>query len=99
MQSPPIIRPSRPLAYIRLGLLSLLVPGMLAAQASSSEIQQIMDRLERLEQQNRSLAEEVHQLRQEAYQQADSLVGSQQLQALRSCQQERTGNGSGSAQR
>jgi hypothetical protein len=39
------------------------------------------------------------QLKHDAYQQADSLVGSQQLQALRSCQQQRTGNRSGSAPR
>ena len=45
-------------------LCCLLAPGNLAAQASP-EIREIMDRLERLEQQNKALTEEVHQLRQE----------------------------------
>lgn len=65
MQSLPIVPRNRPLAGARRWLFSLLAPGILAAQASSPEIQQIMDRLERLEQQNRSLTEEIHQLRQE----------------------------------
>jgi len=42
----------------------LLVPGVLAAQ-TSPELGQILDRLDRLEQQNRELTDEVHQLRQE----------------------------------
>jgi hypothetical protein len=45
-------------------LFALLVPGILAAQ-TSPEIREILDRLERLEQQNRTLSEEVHQLRQD----------------------------------
>jgi hypothetical protein len=45
-------------------LVILLVPGMLAAQ-DKSDLQQILDRLTRLEQENHALTEEVHQLRQE----------------------------------
>jgi len=45
-------------------LCCLLAPGGLAAQ-SSPEMGEIMNRLERLERQNRELTEEVHQLRQE----------------------------------
>jgi hypothetical protein len=45
-------------------LFALLVPGILAAQ-TSPEIHEILDRLERLEQQNRALSEEVRQLRQD----------------------------------
>jgi hypothetical protein len=45
-------------------LFALLVPGILAAQ-TSPEIHEILDRLERLEQQNRALSDEVHQLRQD----------------------------------
>jgi hypothetical protein len=41
-----------------------LAPALLHAQ-SPPEIREILDRLERLEQQNRALADEVHQLRQE----------------------------------
>lgn len=52
-------------SYARRAVLSLLVPGMLAAQTSSPEIQQIMERLNRLEQQNRDLSEQVRALRQE----------------------------------
>ncbi len=58
MQYPPTFR-------LKLWLLTLLAPGILAAQAASPEMQQILNRLDRLEQQNRSLAEEVHQLHQE----------------------------------
>jgi len=39
--------------------------------------------------------QKVRQLRQEAYQQMDALAGSQQLEALRSCQEQRAGSGSG----
>jgi hypothetical protein len=46
-------------------LLSLLFPGLLAAQTPSPEIRQILDRLDRLEQENRALADEVKQLHQE----------------------------------
>jgi len=60
MQSLPIIRRSS----LRRTLLVILAPAVLAAQ-NSSEIQQILDRLNRLEEQNRALTEEVHQLRQE----------------------------------
>lgn len=45
-------------------LLSLVLPVMLSAQ-DKSDLQQILDRLTRLEQENHALAEEVHQLRQE----------------------------------
>jgi len=45
-------------------LLALLVPGFLAAQ-TSPEIQEILQRLDRLEQQNRALSNEVHELRQD----------------------------------
>jgi type II secretory pathway component PulM len=45
-------------------LFSLLMPGILAAQ-STPEIREILDRLGRLEQQNRALSDEVHQLRQD----------------------------------
>ena len=61
----PIIRLSRQRVPKSRWLLGLFVPGVLAAQASSPAMQQILDRLERLEQQNRALTEEVHQLRQE----------------------------------
>jgi len=60
MQSLPIIRRS----LLRRILLVLVVPAVLAAQ-TSPVMQQILDRLSRLEEQNRALAEEVHQLRQE----------------------------------
>jgi len=63
MPSLPIHPRSRPPAYIRRCLFILLVPGSLAAQAP--DMQQIMDRLDRLEKQNQSLTEEVRQLRQE----------------------------------
>ena len=56
-----------PTAIVRnwfISLFALLVPGMLAAQ-TSPEIHEILDRLERLEQQNRALSDEVHQLRQD----------------------------------
>ena len=43
---------------------ALLVPGILAAQ-TPPEIREILDRLERLEQQNRALSDEVHQLRED----------------------------------
>jgi len=51
-------------------LLILLVPGLLPAQTASPDLRQIdlgqiIQRLDRLEQQNRSLAEEVRQLHQE----------------------------------
>lgn len=45
-------------------LFALLVPGILAAQ-TSPEIHEILDRLQRLEQQNQALSDEVHQLRQD----------------------------------
>ena len=69
MQSLPIVPRSRPLACARGSLLPtvmccLLSPGLLAAQASP-EIREILDRIQRLEAQNRALADEVHQLRQE----------------------------------
>jgi len=67
MQSLPIV----PLKHARRVLLTLLAlaPGILAsrvaAQTASPDLGQIMERLDRLEKQNQSLAEEVHQLRQE----------------------------------
>ncbi len=65
MQSPPIVPRSRTWRV----LLTLLAPGILtsqmAAQTASPELQKIMDRLDRLEKQNQSLAEEVQQLRKE----------------------------------
>jgi hypothetical protein len=61
MQSLPIVPRSR----ARRVLLILLAPGILAAQTAPSDLRQILDRLDRLEQQNRSLAEEVRQLRQD----------------------------------
>ena len=69
MQSLLIVPRSRPLACARGSLLPtvmccLLSPGLLAAQASP-EIREILDRIQRLEAQNRALADEVHQLRQE----------------------------------
>ena len=66
MRIPPIARPSRT-TTVRdwfTPLFALLVPGILAAQ-TSPEIHEILDRLERLEEQNRTLSEEVHQLRQD----------------------------------
>jgi hypothetical protein len=45
-------------------LFALLAPGILTAQASP-EINEILQRLERLEQRNRELSDEVHQLRQD----------------------------------
>src|ERR1700683_4409020 len=39
--------------------------------------------------------EKIQQVRQDAYQQADSLVGSQQFEAFRSCQEQRAGTASG----
>ena len=45
-------------------LVILFLPVMVSAQ-DKSDIQQILDRLTRLEQENRALTEEVHQLRQE----------------------------------
>src|SRR5579862_1919239 len=65
MLYPPTFRLKRNNPCARRWLLTLLAPGILAAQASSPEMQQIMDRLDRLEQQNHALAEEVHELRQE----------------------------------
>jgi len=61
MQPLPIV----PRRRARRALIVLLAPGILAAQTVSPDLQKIMDRLDRLEQQNQSLAEEVHQLRQE----------------------------------
>ena len=66
MQCLPIILRSR----LRCALIALLAPGILAAQAASPSQQQIdlgqiVQRLDRLERQNQSLAEEVRQLRQE----------------------------------
>ena len=51
-------------------LLLCLAPGILAAQTAASDLRpagvaQILQRLDRLEEQNRSLAEEIHQLRVE----------------------------------
>jgi len=49
-------------------LLTLLAPGILAhmaAQTAAPDLGQIIDRLDRLEQQNRALTEEIRQLRQE----------------------------------
>jgi|HubBroStandDraft_1064217.scaffolds.fasta_scaffold03753_7 hypothetical protein len=61
--------PNIPRSYARRALLILLAPGLLAskmvAQTASPDLQQILDRLDRLEQQNKSLAEEVRQLRQD----------------------------------
>ena len=65
MQSVPIVPRSR--AWRALPI--LLAPGILAAQVAvqgaSPDLSQIMQRLDRLEKQNQSLAEEVRQLRQE----------------------------------
>ena len=70
MQCLPIVPRSR----ARRVLLTLLAPGILtsqmAAQTASPDLRQadlgqITERLDRLEKQNQSLAEEVHQLRQE----------------------------------
>jgi hypothetical protein len=69
MQCLPIVPRSR----ARCMLLALLAPGMLASQMASEmaaqtvtpDLGRIMERLDRLEKQNQSLAEEVHQLRQE----------------------------------
>jgi len=69
MQSLPMV----PRSHARRLLLTLLAPGILAsrmaAQSASPDprqidLGQIMERLDRLEQQNRSLAEEIRQLRQ-----------------------------------
>jgi hypothetical protein len=66
MQIQPTARPSRTTTVGNwfIPLCALLVPGILAAQ-TSPEIHEILDRLERLEQQNRALSDEVHQLRQD----------------------------------
>jgi len=70
MQCLPIVPRSRAWRMLP----ALLAPGILASQMAAqstspdlrqSDLAQIMHRLDRLEQQNRSLAEEVHQLRQE----------------------------------
>jgi hypothetical protein len=61
MQSLPNVPRRRPPAALICGLLSC---GLLAAQ-TTPEIREILERLQRLEQQNRALSEEVHQLRQE----------------------------------
>lgn len=61
MQCLPIVSRNR----ARRALLALLAPGILAAQTAPADMQQIMQRLDRLEQQNKSLAEEVRQLRQD----------------------------------
>src|ERR1017187_8508955 len=66
MQCLPIIPRSR----TRRVLIALLAPGILAAQTASPDprqidLAQIVQRLDRLERQNQSLAEEVRQLRQE----------------------------------
>jgi len=66
MQSLPIVPRSR----VRRVLIALLAPGVLAAQTVSpdprqNDLAQIIQRLDRLEQQNRALAEEIRQLRQE----------------------------------
>jgi hypothetical protein len=58
MQCLPTVPHSRALRL----LLALLAPGILAAQTN---LDQIVQRLDRLEKQNQSLAEEVRQLRQE----------------------------------
>lgn len=65
MQSQPIVSRSQPPAFARYAPFMLMLPGMLAAQTSAPEIPQILDRLNRLEEQNRALSEEVRQLRQE----------------------------------
>jgi hypothetical protein len=65
MQSLPIVPRSRLSALARRVLFSLFVPGLLAAQTPSPEIRQIMERLDRLEQENRSLTEEISQLKQD----------------------------------
>jgi hypothetical protein len=65
MQSLPIVPRSR----ARRVLLLLLAPGILtaqmAAQTAAPDLGQIMERLDRLEKQNQSQAEEIRQLRQE----------------------------------
>jgi len=60
MECLPIVRPSRGwIAAI------LLAPAILSAQTAAPDLKQILDRLDRLEQQNQALADEVRQLRQE----------------------------------
>ncbi|HUE04183.1 MAG TPA: hypothetical protein VMR62_31830 [Bryobacteraceae bacterium] len=46
-------------------LLMWLAPGFLAAQTAAPDLAQIIERLDRLEQQNQSMAEEIRQLRQQ----------------------------------
>ena len=65
MPSPPIVPRSRAAVFVCRILPGLLLSGALAAQTASPEIRQILERLDRLEQQNRALVDEVHQLRQE----------------------------------
>jgi len=65
MKSLPIVPRNRPVVFAWCLLFALLAPGILAAQTSSPEIRQILERLDRLEQQNRALTDEIHQLRQE----------------------------------
>ncbi len=65
MPSPPMVPRSRLLALARCALPMLLMPGWLAGQTPSPEIRQILERLDRLEQENRALTEEVRQLRQD----------------------------------
>jgi len=62
--------PIVPRSRARRVLIALLAPGILAAQTASPDSRQIdlgliLERLDRLEQQNQSLAEQVRQLRQE----------------------------------
>jgi len=66
--------PTVPRSRARRVLLTLLAPGMLASQLAAQtaspdirpvDLEQIMQRLDRLEQQNQSLEEQVRQLRQE----------------------------------
>lgn len=57
--------PNFPRSRARRVLLALMAPGMLAAQTAAPDLQQIMQRLDRLEKQNAALEEEVHQLRQD----------------------------------
>ncbi len=66
MQCLPIV----PRSHARRVLIALLAPGILAAQTAPPDLRQIdlgqiIQRLDRLERQNQSLAEEVRQLRQE----------------------------------
>ena len=65
MPSPPIIPRSvfKLMSYLWAPL--ALLPTPLAAQTTSPEIRQILDRLDRLEQENHALAGEVRQLRQD----------------------------------